>query len=327
MAAPLKALRSLTGLAGPGNGVFSEGTTAPTDAYRDANYWVDPVFVMGAQMPPKIASSTPIDRATSVPTSTKPAGVLTKDITQSTLAMTVVSGSGTSVAGTVGYDAPTRTATFTPTSALAASTTYTVTVAATDTGGLAMTPATWTFRTADPTPAPGVYPRSIWNDSTVPTTTDVSDPASVELGVKFTSDTDGTISGVRFYKGLNNTGTHTGSLWSSTGALLANVTFANEGSIGWQTATFTTPVSISAGTVYTVSYRAPVGHYSATSGAFAGAGSTTRRCTWRPRAASTPTALVPPRRRRPRTTPSTSSSPAPRPPRPRRRRRRSPARR
>ena len=184
----------------------------------------------------------------------------------------MTSGSGSSVAGTVSYDAPTRTATFTPVAALAAGTSYTVTLSASDTGGLAMAPAGWTFRTADPTPAPGVYPRGLWNDSTVPTTSEVADTASVELGVRFTSDVPGAVAGVRFYKGTTNTGTHTGSLWSSTGALLATVTFQNEGSVGWQTATFGSPVSINAGETYTVSYHAPVGHYSATSGAFSGAG-------------------------------------------------------
>ena len=34
---------------------------------------------------------------------------------------------------------------------------------------------------------------------------------------KFTADADGTITGVRFYKGPSNTGVHTGTLWSSTG--------------------------------------------------------------------------------------------------------------
>ena len=44
--------------------------------------------------------------------------------------------------------------------------------------------------------------------------------------------------GVRFYKGTGNTGTHTGSLWSSTGLRLATGTFTGETSSGWQTLTF-----------------------------------------------------------------------------------------
>ncbi len=44
--------------------------------------------------------------------------------------------------------------------------------------------------------------------------------------------------GIRFYKGVANTGTHMGALWSSTGAKLANVTFSGETASGWQQANF-----------------------------------------------------------------------------------------
>ena len=73
--------------------------------------------------------------------------------------------------------------------------------------------------------------------------------------------TAGTISGVRFYKGAGNTGTHTGSLWSTSGQLLATATFTNETASGWQTVLFSSPVAITAGTTYVASYHAPVGHY------------------------------------------------------------------
>ncbi len=51
------------------------------------------------------------------------------------------------------------------------------------------------------------------------------------------------------------TGPHTGSLWSSTGTLLATVTFTNESISGWQTATFSNPVQITKGTTYVASYH------------------------------------------------------------------------
>ena len=41
------------------------------------------------------------------------------------------------------------------------------------------------------------------------------------LGVRFTADVDGTVTGVRFYKGPDNTGTHTGTLWTANGTALA----------------------------------------------------------------------------------------------------------
>jgi hypothetical protein len=86
--------------------------------------------------------------------------------------------------------------------------------------------------------------------------------------MKFTSDVAGRVTGVRFYKGASNTGSHIGNLWSSTGQLLATVTFANETASGWQQATFSQPVTITAGTIYVVSYHTNVGFYSADSGYF-----------------------------------------------------------
>ncbi|WP_284666780.1 DUF4082 domain-containing protein [Myxococcus sp. SDU36] len=61
-----------------------------------------------------------------------------------------------------------------------------------------------------------------------------NDFAPVELGVKFQSDIEGDILGIRFYKGTANTGTHVGSLWSAAGARLAFATFTGETASGWQ---------------------------------------------------------------------------------------------
>ena len=72
----------------------------------------------------------------------------------------------------------------------------------------------------------------------------------------------GTITGVRFYKGPQNTGTHTGDLWSATGTLLATATFTGESTAGWQQVSFATPVAITASTTYVASYHTNVGHYS-----------------------------------------------------------------
>ena len=74
--------------------------------------------------------------------------------------------------------------------------------------------------------------------------------------MRFQSDVDAIVTGVRFYKSAANTGTHTGSLWTSNGVLLATVTFTGETASGWQTATFSTPVQIKANTPYVVSYYA-----------------------------------------------------------------------
>ena len=82
--------------------------------------------------------------------------------------------------------------------------------------------------------------------------------------MKFRSEVGGRVTGLRFWKGATNTGTHVGHLWSANGALLGTVTFTNETASGWQTATFAAPVTISANTAYVVSYRAPNGSYAFT---------------------------------------------------------------
>jgi Domain of unknown function (DUF4082) len=102
---------------------------------------------------------------------------------------------------------------------------------------------------------------SLWSTATIPANVNEPDTSSVELGVKFTSDVNGTVSAIRFYKGSQNTGTHAVSLWSSSGTKLATASSTNETASGWQTVTLSTPVSIIAGKTYVASYHT-AGHYS-----------------------------------------------------------------
>ena len=102
---------------------------------------------------------------------------------------------------------------------------------------------------------------SFWPESITPGLLEVSSTESVTVGVTFYSDVPGSVTGVRFYKGPNNIGTHVGNLWSSTGAKLASVTFAGETASGWQQANFSTPVAITANTIYVISYTTPNGRH------------------------------------------------------------------
>jgi hypothetical protein len=113
---------------------------------------------------------------------------------------------------------------------------------------------------------------SLWKTTAVPGTLTDPDTAAAELGVKFKSDSAGYITGIRFYKSSANTGTHIGSLWSSTGKLLAQATFTNETASGWQQVNFSTPVPIAANTVYVASYHVNAGHYSVDENYFASKG-------------------------------------------------------
>ncbi len=211
-------------------------------------------------------STAPASGATGVDLGTAPAATFNQSVTGSSVAFSLKDANNAAVAGNTTYTAATNTASFTPGSKLAYSTTYTATVSgATNSSGQTMaSPYTWTFTTA----AAPVCPCSVFNATSTPATITTADPNGVELGMKFRSDVPGNVTGVRFYKGAQNTGTHTGYLWSGTGSLLASVTFTAETASGWQQANFSTPVSITAGTTYVVSYYAPNGYYSSNTGYF-----------------------------------------------------------
>lgn len=106
-------------------------------------------------------------------------------------------------------------------------------------------------------------PASVFGNA-VPAVASTSDAGAYELGLRFTPTTDGFVTGVRFYKGAGNGGTHVGSLWDTSGTRIATVNFTNETAAGWQTAEFVSPVEVIAGTQYTVSYTAPQGRYATT---------------------------------------------------------------
>ena len=130
--------------------------------------------------------------------------------------------------------------------------------------------------TPSPTPTPTSIPPTaaltLWPASAVPANLTDPDPTAVELGVKFTSDVNGVIRGIRFYKGPANTGTHTGSLWTTSGQRLRTATFTGETATGWQQVYFASPVAISAGVVYVASYHTDAGRFSFNRDYFAAAG-------------------------------------------------------
>ena len=211
--------------------------------------------------------------SSSDPVSTDPTATFSEAVVPSTVSFTLTDPNGNAVPGTTSFNGADTVATFTPTSSLAPGTTYTATISgAKDNNGETMlTPYTYTYTTSKsfdsgasapapsgPTPRRPVHP-------TRPT------PARSDLGVQFRASSDGTIAGVRFYKESDNTGSHIGSLWSSTGTLLASGTFSGESASGWQELDFSSPVAVTANTTYVVSYHTNAGHYALTSNGLASA--------------------------------------------------------
>ena len=223
--------------------------------------------------PPTVVSQSPASNATGVATNAAVTATFSEDMdpaTISTSTFTLTGPSGT-VPATVTYDTASKTATLTPASGtgLAFNSTYTVTISgAQDVSHNAINPVTWSFTTGNT-----VASTSIWKSPpSLPDENPAPDANGVELGVKFRSLVAGTITGIRFFKGDGNTGTHVGHLWSSTGTLLATATFTGETASGWQQVNFASPVAITAGTTYVASYFAPNGNYAATNSYFSGSG-------------------------------------------------------
>lgn len=270
--APLTALKSGTD---GGNGVYHYGSSSafPSSQTSGSNYWVDVVLdtSTASTTPPTVTSTSPTSGATDASITAPVSATFSSAVDTDSVTFTLKDSSGATVPGAVTFPASNK-ATFTPSTELDLHTAYTASVQASDVWGNAMAdPVTWSFTTSS-TPPAVTCPCTLWSSSAVPATPDMTaDPNSVELGTRFTSSAAGWVTGVTFYKGTGNTGTHTGSLWTDDGTLLASGTFTGETASGWQTLTFATPVAITADTGYVVSYHAPNGNYAVDGGYFAAA--------------------------------------------------------
>lgn len=239
---PLHALPN--GESGP-NGLYryNANSVFPNQSFRSSNYWVDVIFDGG---PAATLNSISVAPATA----------------------TITTGATRSFTATGTYsDATTRDLTSQVTWSSSSTSTATINASGIATGVGAGT-ATITAAqgslsgTAALTVNAAPASRSLWSAGTTPTVVDGGADNPVQLGVKFRSDVAGTITAVRFYKSAANTGAHVATVWSSTGTLLATATFTNESASGWQQVSLATPVTVTANTIYIVSYHAVAGHYS-----------------------------------------------------------------
>jgi hypothetical protein len=226
--------------------------------------------------PPSVSSVSPLSNAVGVGLSVNISAVFSEAMDPATINTSTVvlrDAGNVDIPATVTYSADTQTITLDPISRLTASTTYTATIlggngGVTDIAGNPMSASfTWSFNTAVTN-----VNYSIWSTTATPTMAAVTDGIPLELGVKFRSDVNGVITGLRFYKGAANKGEHVGHLWDSNGNLLATAVFTNETASGWQEMALSAPVSIAANTTYIASYYSPTGYFAVSHAYFSGAG-------------------------------------------------------
>jgi hypothetical protein len=217
---------------------------------------------------PTIVSYSPLHAATGVSINTNVTATFSEAMNAATITTSIFelrNPSSVLIGATVTYNAGTKTATLTPSSPLANSTTYTAKVkggapGVKDAANNAMvSDYQWSFTTASSAPVIfTIFP---------PTAVDPNlgnDGQAIEVGVKFKVTQAGNIMGIRFYKKAGNTGTHIGHLWSSTGTMLAQATFTGETASGWQQVLFSSPVAITTGITYVASYFSSLGYYNVT---------------------------------------------------------------
>lgn len=246
-----------------GNGVYAYGTGSlfPTSSYNASNYWVDVLYQQGAQNAvPVAANDSGFTTNTGTPVTIQASALLANDTDADgdPLSITGVSGA---VNGSVAYNAQAQTVTFTPTAGYSGPASFSYAIAD-GKGGTATANVALTVNN----PAAGPE-QNLFAANATPSVVSVNDNQAVNLGMKFQADTAGWITGIRFYKGADNTSPHNGYLWTASGTLLGSVTFNNETASGWQTAQLTQQVAIQADTTYVVSYSTN-GNYSASGNYF-----------------------------------------------------------
>ncbi|WP_367138314.1 DUF4082 domain-containing protein [Saccharothrix sp. HUAS TT1] len=248
------------------SGVYAYGApgTFPADSFNNANYWADVVFVRAGgdgDLPPVAGNDAGFSTNQGAAIDVPAAALLANDNDPNGYPLSIT-GAHDPVNGAVTWSASARTATFTPDAGFSGLATFRYSVTNGHNPPVSATVSVNVLAAA--------VRQTLFKPSDAPATAPADDGEATQLGVKFRCGTPGAeATGIRFYKDVQNTGTHVGSLWTTSGALLATATFGDETASGWQEVAFDTPVALTPGDTYVAAYHTEVGRYSATANAFA----------------------------------------------------------
>jgi len=253
-------LTALASTAAQPNGVYKQTATSafPTLSNLQTNYWADVLFSSALPPPTSFALGVKVqDNGIGNLSNQATIAVSLTDnlapvINDQSFTVNENSANGTTVGTVVASDPDTG-------QTLA----YSI-LSGNTSGAFAINPSSGIITVANANALGSGTEYSLFQSTTPPGTSTYiygNGTAPYEIGMKFSSNISGYITGFRYYKGVGMQGTHTGNLWSNDGIKLASANFTNETGSGWQTVTLNTPVAITANTIYVVSYFSQNGDF------------------------------------------------------------------
>ena len=235
----------ISSVADGANGVYGTPFAFPTNSWQNSNYFRDIVFVANSAGAASKLALTPTNSTGQIGTPvTYTAAVQDTNGNTVTTATNSISFSVSGVSGSFSPASPVpasngvATSSFTPTAAGSANITASAPGLTSATAALSVS-ATSTQK-------------SLFTNQ-IPATSNATDGGAYELGMKFRVARSGQISSIRYWKSASDSGLHTGRIWSSTGTLLASVSFVGETGSGWQSQPLEPPLVVQPNTTYTVS--------------------------------------------------------------------------
>jgi hypothetical protein len=269
-------LRAPASVGSGGNGVFGlNAGDFPTNSSNAANYWVDVAYTGNIGLTaPTVDSTTPAADATGINPGQTVSATFDDAMDQTTITtstFTVRDSGNSPVPGAVTYNNTTKTASFAADEGFSLDETYTVTLeggtgsVVTNMEGVALAADyEWLFTVG----STNACPCSLKDEANPAGAGTFDDSGELELGIKIKPAANGYITAVRFYKPIISTeGTHNVRIWSSTGSNLATATTANETEYGWQEAKLSSPLRVTQGQLYIVSYTTTTAVYMASANA------------------------------------------------------------